>query len=132
MPANLTIGTIWIDVSISESHSLSASVTDHPVEQGVNIVDNIRPEPRTVEIEGLVTNHPTEQPRSHAGGAAATDDAGYIDVTTVPGRRLPPMTEEIQGEPQELGIIGGGQATALAGAITGVLGIEVERPRRRF
>lgn len=132
MAANLTIGSIWIDVSISETHSLSAAVSEHPVESGTNIVDNIRPEPRTVELEGLVTNHPTEQPLSHAGGAAATSDAGFIDVTTVPGRRLPPMSEEIQGEPDSLGIPGEAQATAIAGALAGVLGLPLERPRRRF
>lgn len=132
MAANLTIGSIWIDVSLSETHTLTAAVTEHPVESGTNIVDNIRPEPRRVEIEGLVTNHPTESPLSHAGGAFATNDAGYIDVTTVPGRRLPPMSEEIQGEPDSLGIPGEAQATAIVGTVAGVLGLPLERPRRRF
>lgn len=135
MAANLTIGTIWIDVSISEQHSLSATVTEHPVEVGANIVDNIRPQPRKVQIEGFVTNHPTELPLSHAGGARALDDAGFIDVTTQPGRRVPPMSQEIQGEPTDFGlggIPGFGQAAALATAIPGVLGIEVTRPRRRY
>lgn len=131
--ANLTIGTIWIDVSISESHELSAEVTDHPVEDGSNISDNVRPAPRVVQLEGLVTNHPTEMPLSHVGGARATEDAGVIDVTSVPGTRLPPFSQEIQGEPTDLGFIpGGGQATALVGAVGGVLGINTTLPRRRF
>jgi hypothetical protein len=133
MAANLTIGPIWIDVSISEQHSLSADVTEHPVESGPNIVDHVRPQPRTVRIEGLVTNHPIEAPLSHAGSARAIDDAGYIDVTTAPGRRIPPMSTELQGEPAGLGFIpGASQALALGSAIGGVLGIDVQMPRRRF
>lgn len=133
MAANLTIGTIWVDVSISEQHQLSADVTEHPVEDGGAISDHVRPTPRVVHLEGLVTNHPTEMPLSHAGSARATEDAGYIDVTTVPGRRLPPMSHEIQGEPTDLGPIpGGGQALALAGFVGGAIGLDVTLPRRRY
>jgi len=137
MPANLTIGPIWIDVSISEKHGLTADVSDHPVERGTNVVDHIRPTPRTVQIEGFVTNHPIEQPLSHAGSARVVDGGGdlTIDVPMVPGRRVPPMTVELQGEPTDYGlgfIPGRGQATALAGATTGALGLEVTRPRRRY
>lgn len=137
MPANLTIGTIWIDVSISEKHSVGAEVSDHPVERGTNIADHIRPTPRTVQIEGLVTNHPIEQPLSHAGSARALEGGGdlMIDVAMIPGRRVPPATVEIQGEPTDYGlgwIPGTGQAFALAGAITGALGLNVVRPRRRY
>jgi hypothetical protein len=133
MAANLTIGTIWIDVSLSEKHSLTAEVTEHPVEDGSAISDNVRPQPRTVQIEGLVTNHPTELPLSHAGGVRASEDAGFIDVTTVPGVRLPPMSHEIQGEPADVGFIpGASQGLAIAGIIPGVLGLDISLPRRRF
>lgn len=133
MPANLTIGTIWIDVSLSETHTLTAEVSEHPVEDGSNISDNVRPAPRTVQLEGLVTNHPTELPLSHAGGVRATDDAGFIDVTTVPGARLPPLSREIQGEPADLGFIpGGSQALAIGSIIPAALGLDVALPRRRY
>jgi len=114
MAANLTIGSIWIDVSISEKHTISAEISQHPVERGTDIVDNIRPLPREVQIQGFVTNYPTEPPLSHAGSARATEDAGVIDVTTVPGRRMPPMSIEIEGEPSDLGL---GQPSAIAGAL---------------
>lgn len=127
--ANLTIGPVWIDVSISETHSVGADVTEHPVESGSDIADHIRPTPRTVRIEGFVTNHPIELPLSHAGGTRAIEDAGLIDVTTVPGRRIPPMSVEIEGEPTDLGFIpGGGQAGALLGAI----GLDTNRSRRKY
>lgn len=133
MAANLTIGTIWIDVALSEKHSLTADVTEHPVEEGVNITDHVRPQPRTVQLEGLVTNHPTELPLSHAGGVRASDDAGFIDVTMAPGVRLPPMLQEIQGEPASVSFIpGASQGLAIAGIIPGVLGLDISMPRRRF
>lgn len=133
MAANLTIGTIWIDVSISEKHQLSAEVSDHPVEDGSNISDNVRPQPRVVQIDGLVTNHPTEMPLSHVGGAQSTDDAGFIDVTTVPGVRIPPLSHEIEGEPAGLGFIPGfDQALAIGQVVPGALGLDVTLPRRRF
>src|SRR3954469_142418 len=133
MAANLTIGSIWIDVSISEKHTVGAEVSSHPVESGEDIVDNIRALPRQGAIEGLVTNHPTELPLSHAGGAQALEDAGVIDVTTVPGRRLSPMSMEIEGEPDSLGFIpGAGQAGAIAGVIGGALGIDGTPSRRRY
>jgi hypothetical protein len=134
MAANLTIGTVWIDVSISERHSLSAEVTTHPVERGTDIVDHIRPMPREIQIEGFVTNHPIEPPLSHAGGVTASEDAGFIDVTTAPGRRLPPMSVEIEGEPTDYGlgsVPGFGQASAIA-SIPGALGFDVSRPLRKY
>ena len=53
------IGTVTLDVSISEQHTGTNEVTDHPVEEGVNIVDHVRPKPDTLKIEGLVTNTPS-------------------------------------------------------------------------
>lgn len=133
MAANLTIGTIWIDVSLSETHQLSAEVTEHPVEDGSAISDNIRPAPRVIQLEGLVTNHPIEMPLSHAGGVLASEDAGLIDVATSPGRRIPPMSREILGEPGDLSPIPfGGQAQAIAGALGGVLGVDTTLPRKRY
>jgi hypothetical protein len=52
------IGTVTLDASISEQHTGNNEVTDHPVEEGVNIVDHVRPKPDTLKIEGLVTNTP--------------------------------------------------------------------------
>lgn len=53
-----TIGTIELDVSITESHTGRVAVTDHPVEDGFNISDHARPEPDRLTIEGLVSNTP--------------------------------------------------------------------------
>lgn len=55
-----TIGTLTLDVLISESHSRSATITENPVEDGTVISDHIILEPQRVSINGFVSNaHPT-------------------------------------------------------------------------
>lgn len=52
------IDTVTLDASIRETHSTRVKITDHPVEQGVDISDHLRQEPDRVTIEGVVTNTP--------------------------------------------------------------------------
>lgn len=51
-----SISTLAVDVTISESHSLSAQVTDKPVEDGSNINDNIILSGARLTIEGVLTD----------------------------------------------------------------------------
>lgn len=134
-PTHVWIGPVWIDVSISEKHQLGADVTEHPVEDGPSVADNIRPTPRTITIEGLVTNTPLELPLTQRGSAGILTGRQPIDVATNPQPYIAPFTERILGEPITVGlgvIPGVGQLTALAGAVTGALGITVNVPRREF
>lgn len=55
---HIIIAGFMIDCSIGEVHTFDNEVTDFPVESGSNIVDNIRPLPLVVEIEGFVSNTP--------------------------------------------------------------------------
>lgn len=57
-PAPTLIGTIELDATISETHTRSAQVTDHPVERGANVTDHVRIEPDGLVIEGMVSNTP--------------------------------------------------------------------------
>ncbi len=57
-PRLAQIGVLTFDASIEETHSSASEVTEHPVEEGPNISDHIRRLPDTIEINGLVTNHP--------------------------------------------------------------------------
>lgn len=52
--------TIFVsfDATISETIEDLATITDHPVEDGVVISDHARDEPPTVLIEGIITNVP--------------------------------------------------------------------------
>ena len=49
---------INLDASVREVHSVSGEVSEHPVESGVDIVDNYRVLPRQLQIDGVVTNSP--------------------------------------------------------------------------
>lgn len=52
-------GTILVfDGSISQSHALSAEVSQHPVEQGVDVVDHVQPQPVRVSLKGVVSARP--------------------------------------------------------------------------
>ena len=52
------IGDLAIDCTVTETHSASATVTEHPVESGANITDHIRPEPLQLSITGIVSDTP--------------------------------------------------------------------------
>ncbi len=53
-----TFTPFLIDCTISENHSLTNTITSHPVEQGANISDHSRPEPESLTLECLVSNTP--------------------------------------------------------------------------
>lgn len=46
------------DIVSGESHGASASVSDHPVEEGTNISDHVRPDPRTLNLTVRVSDTP--------------------------------------------------------------------------
>lgn len=52
------IGSLAADITCREDHALSASITSHPVEQGVEISDHIRPEPVSLTLEQIVSQTP--------------------------------------------------------------------------
>jgi hypothetical protein len=52
------IDAIVLDASVSETHTAEVEVTEHPVEQGVNIIDHARVKPRRLTIEGLISATP--------------------------------------------------------------------------
>lgn len=53
-------GAIHFDVVRSDTVTLAASVTEHPVEQGADIADHIRPELIKVRLEVFVSNSPVD------------------------------------------------------------------------
>lgn len=60
---------IALDASIQETHTATNTITDHPVEKGINVADHIRPEPDQLSIEGEISNTPIFLPGDHADGA---------------------------------------------------------------
>jgi hypothetical protein len=79
MPTHLTINGIWIDVSLRESHGISAELTQHAVEDGADITDHVRAMPTRLTLEGVVSNQPIEQPGSHT--TALASELGFMVLT---------------------------------------------------
>lgn len=52
------IGEVTVDASVAEGHTLEGDVTEHPVEKDSDISDNYRVRPRTVQIEGVISDTP--------------------------------------------------------------------------
>jgi hypothetical protein len=65
----VTIDTITLDASLTETHTAEVETTDHPVEKGANITDHLRAKPRMVTIEGVVTNTPMPDSGANAQNA---------------------------------------------------------------
>lgn len=59
-----SIGVVELDASVRELHQESAQVTRHPVEADAgsqsSVSDNVHVEPVSIQIEGVITNHPTD------------------------------------------------------------------------
>lgn len=60
-PRLCAIDVITIDACMEETHQLTNTVTDHPVEQGVNISDHSRPDPDIVTLHCFISNTPLSQ-----------------------------------------------------------------------
>lgn len=77
-PTLVRIDSIELDASISESHVGEVEVTEHPVEQGANVTDHVRPKPDTLTIEGFVSNTPLNR----AQNKRAVESQGFRLSTT--------------------------------------------------
>ncbi len=54
------LGGIIADLTTKEDHTLSATVTSHPVEEGAEVSDHIRNAPRTLTLEQIVSQTPLQ------------------------------------------------------------------------
>lgn len=76
------IGEIVLDASISEQHSSTSEVPEHPVEKGAAFTDHVREKPDQLTIEGLISNHPLTETQAArgkdaVGGETPTYRPGY-------------------------------------------------------
>ena len=53
-----TLEAIEFDASVQETHSNSAEITQHPVEEGADITDHIRRQPEELSVNVIVSNNP--------------------------------------------------------------------------
>lgn len=73
---------IVLDASVREVHNVAGIVTEHPVEKGIDIVDNYRVLPRDLEIEGVITNTPIKS--NFPGEALINSAIGLVNGDTDP------------------------------------------------
>ena len=92
----VSIANYLVDVTLNEDYTFDSDVTDFPVESGSSIVDNIRPKPIVVRIEGIVSNTPignVAQARQNAGnggnGATPPSDQAYDVLLKIRDAREP-------------------------------------------
>jgi len=52
------IGHIELDVTLSEQHAYTSSITQYPIEDGAFISDHRKVEPESISLEGLITDTP--------------------------------------------------------------------------
>lgn len=55
-------GQLYFDVVLQETQNKSSKITEHMVEVGANITDNVRPNVDTVTLQGFVSNAPILSP----------------------------------------------------------------------
>lgn len=78
------IDTLELDAAISEAHSGTNEVTDHPVEDGADITDHVRVKPDTVTIEGIISNTPVIAGNARfEGGLETSEQNGVLVVSGV-------------------------------------------------
>lgn len=110
------LGVIQLDALQSENPEDKLTITDHPVEQGANVVDHAREEPTILTIEGIVSSLPN--PRIDT-------DAGFRTYELLVPAMTAPSTQTIKLNPPKpplalnpSGLIQAGVG-ALVDAITG-------------
>lgn len=52
------LGELIVDAYINETHTFSSTITEHPIEGGLSIVDHIHNQPFCLSIEGIISNTP--------------------------------------------------------------------------
>ena len=79
--ADSSVDVVQLDVYESETHGMSTEVTDFPVEDGPNVSDNVRRKPKTLQIEGYVSDTPL--PQNHGSGTNGGVHVASLDAHQV-------------------------------------------------
>lgn len=94
---------LMLDASVQEQHTAMAQVTEHQVEQGVSITDHVRPMPKRISIEGIITNTPIVVPTTYMQGVTAQTTKSQQTVnqsspTSPPATQVQFTTLQFQGQ----------------------------------
>ena len=65
--------SVSLDATTAQNHDATNTVTEHPVEDGANMSDHIRPDLDTLSVTGVISNTPVFLPQDNIDGARAVD-----------------------------------------------------------
>jgi hypothetical protein len=86
LPTSGGVGFVQLDCSVSETHTDTAEITSHPVEDGSLTTDHIRKLPNSLEINGIVTNTPITYLASLFAKPPTFASQGFIPSTPASNR----------------------------------------------
>jgi hypothetical protein len=66
--ARVIVGNVAVDATMEEVHTYSSSITEYLVETGGSLSDNRRKNPDKLRLTVVITDHPIDEPASHADG----------------------------------------------------------------
>lgn len=112
---------IVFDAVTRDVHESTAEITEHPIEEGANISDHVRPNLDTVELQAIVSNHPIREPRTQMDGVIGAQ--GELEIT---GVRSPPFVGALGAAAR---VVLGGAPVVLAKANVLLFDGEVDRVR---
>jgi hypothetical protein len=87
LPDDLSYLSVGFDLTVSESHEATVTITDHPVERGANISDHGRPGLPSVSVEVYMTNTPINDLNGRGSIQSRRltfPDQGVLGIQTLP------------------------------------------------
>jgi len=78
--------SILFDATVRDTHEASATITEHPVEEGANISDHVRPDLDRVTLSVVVSNKPIVSPVDHNDGVRGSQQP--VELTGPDGELL--------------------------------------------
>ncbi len=75
-----TSGMVQVDASITEQHTTTTQVTEHPVESGPDVTDHIRPMPRRISLSGIISNTPIYTPATQMRGVTGASGSFQVQI----------------------------------------------------
>ena len=89
---------VVFDAVVNEDHAMSATVTEHPIEDGSIISDHVIQQPDQLTLRGIVSNSPINLVDSYA--VTGRDDVLYTAETVGSVKTLDTMGGPLTGQPQ--------------------------------
>lgn len=79
--------TLTVQCTLKRNHTGTVKITDHPVEEGANVSDHLRTQPRKFSMEGFVSDiEPSGEPGDVAQAAfflnGLIDNPGLVELTS--------------------------------------------------